>query len=103
MGIYDAPRDSLALLKNIELVEMPHNRKRGTCCGVSGWKNCSQVSKKIQSKRLFEAKATGADTMITSCAKCKIHFSCALDDNALNQEIQIKIKDLTEIFAENLQ
>jgi Fe-S oxidoreductase len=102
MGIYDAPRYVLNQIEAINLVEMRHNRKRATCCGVSGWKNCSQVSKSIQTKRLKEAQATGADTMITSCAKCKIHFTCAMKDENLNHEVSIKIKDLTEVVAENL-
>jgi heterodisulfide reductase subunit D len=102
MKEYDAPRKVLCKLKNVELSEMRHNRKRATCCGVSGWKNCSQISKKIQVNRLREAQATGADTLVTSCAKCKIHFSCALQDESLKLEIPIQIKDLTELVAENL-
>jgi Fe-S oxidoreductase len=69
---------------------------------VSGWKNCSQVSKKIQTNRLREAQATGADTLVTSCAKCKIHLSCAMQDESLKLEIPIQIKDLTELVAEKL-
>jgi heterodisulfide reductase subunit D len=103
MGVYDAPRNVLNQIENLSLVEMRHNRKRATCCGVSGWKNCSQVSKSIQVKRLKEARATGADMMITSCAKCKIHFTCAMKDENLNNEISIEIKDLAEVVAENLQ
>jgi Fe-S oxidoreductase len=102
MKEYDAPRNVLGKLKNVQLTEMRHNRKRATCCGVSGWKNCSQVSKKIQTNRLREAQATGADTLVTSCAKCKIHLSCALQDEALKLEIPIQIKDLSELVAENL-
>ncbi len=102
MGVYDAPRNVLNRFENLNMVEMRHNRKRATCCGVSGWKNCSQVSKNIQKKRLREAAATGADTMITSCAKCKIHFTCAMKDEALNSEVSIRIKDLAEVVAENL-
>ena len=102
MGIYDAPRNVLNRMDNIELVEMRHNRKRATCCGVSGWKNCSQVSKKIQKNRLKEAQATGAEIMITSCAKCKIHFTCALQDESLRAEVSFQIKDLAEVVAEQL-
>ena len=102
MGVYDAPRNVLNQIEDLSLVEMRHNRKRATCCGVSGWKNCSQVSKSIQKKRLLEAQATGAETMITSCAKCKIHFTCAMKDENLNNEVSIEIKDLAEVVAENL-
>jgi heterodisulfide reductase subunit D len=102
MKVYDAPREVLNHIKGVELKEMSHHHKRAICCGVSGWLNCSQISKNIQSQRLGEALATGADTLITSCVKCQIHFKCALLDKNLNQQIKINIKDLTELFAENL-
>ena len=102
MNVYEPPREVIRHLSGIELKEMSHHHKRATCCGVSGWQNCSQVSKQIQGNRLREAKATGADTLVTSCAKCKIHFTCALQDQGLKEEFKLTIKDLTEVFAENL-
>jgi Fe-S oxidoreductase len=51
---------------------------------------------------LREANKTGADTLITPCPKCQIHFQCALQDAQLKEEIKFKIKDFTEVFAENL-
>jgi Fe-S oxidoreductase len=102
MKEYDAPRQVLNSLKGIEFKEMAHHHKRAICCGVSGWMNCSQISKSIQSQRLREAVASGADTLVTSCAKCQIHFTCAMQDENVSQDIKIKIKDLTELFAENL-
>jgi len=102
MGIYDAPRQTLQHLQGLELKEMAHHHNRALCCGVSGWMNCSQVSKQIQVQRLQEAQATGANTLVTACAKCQIHFSCALQDEQLKKSIDFKIKDLTEVVAENL-
>ena len=102
MGVYDAPRDVIGQIEGIELKEMAHHHKRAICCGVSGWMNCSQVSKQIQAQRLNEAIATGADTLVTSCAKCKIHFKCALQDQALKKRANIKITDLTELVAQNI-
>jgi Fe-S oxidoreductase len=40
---------------------------------------CSSYSKAIQVERMQEAVQTGAQTLITACPKCQIHFSCALD------------------------
>jgi Fe-S oxidoreductase len=100
MGVYKAPREVIGHIEGIELKEMAHHHKRAICCGVSGWMNCSQVSKQIQAQRLNEAVATGAETLVTSCAKCKIHFSCALQDDSLKKKTKIKIKDLTELVAD---
>jgi heterodisulfide reductase subunit D len=102
MGIYDEPRHALSHWKALSLTEMAHHHKRAICCGVSSWMNCSQVSKQIQARRLREAQATGSDIMVTSCPKCQIHFQCALLDQNLKEEVTFKIKDLTEVVAENL-
>jgi heterodisulfide reductase subunit D len=102
LGIYDAPREVLAKIEGSEFQEMAHHHHRAICCGVSGWMNCSQISKQIQTTRLREAQATGADTLVTACAKCQIHFRCAMLDKQLKEELNIEIKDLTEVVVENL-
>jgi len=102
MNIYEQPREALKAISGVELVEMGHHHKRSICCGVSGWMNCSQVSKQIQTNRLGEAKATGADILVTTCAKCQIHFNCALKDEKLGEEMPFIIKDLTEVVGESL-
>jgi heterodisulfide reductase subunit D len=102
LGIYDPPRQAIFHLSDFEFKEMAHHHKRATCCGVTSWMNCSQISKQIQAQRLREANATGSDTLITACPKCQIHFQCALLDKQLKEEVKFKIKDFTEVFAENL-
>jgi Fe-S oxidoreductase len=73
-GVYDAPRQLLQAIPGLELHEMEHNRNRALCCGVSSWINCTNISRNIRAERLLEAKATGADKLVTSCPKCQIHF-----------------------------
>ena len=102
MNIYEQPRETLKSISGVDLVEMGHHHKRSICCGVSGWMNCSQVSKQIQVNRLGEAKSTGADILVTSCAKCQIHFNCALKDPKLDVEMPFQVMDLTEIVGESL-
>jgi Fe-S oxidoreductase len=102
LGIYEPPRAALKAIPGLEFSEMGHHHKRSICCGVTGWMNCSQVSKQIQINRLQEVKASGAETLVTACAKCLIHFNCALKDDRLRQEIPVVIKDLTEVVAESL-
>jgi heterodisulfide reductase subunit B len=60
------------------------------------------VNKNIQVERLKEAKATGAQLMITACVKCQIHFTCAQIDPALDNEIDIGIRDLLSLVADRL-
>lgn len=103
LNVYEPPRKVLSHLKGVEFKEMNHHHKRSICCGVSGWMNCSQISKQIQTQRLMQAKGTGAETLVTACAKCQIHFKCAMQDEKLNLQVGMEVKDLTEVFAENLQ
>jgi heterodisulfide reductase subunit D len=102
MGIYDAPRTLLEALPGIDFVEMPRSRERATCCGVGGWMNCTSYSKMIQAQRLREAKAAGADTLVTACPKCEIHLKCALKDPVLADELELEIVDLLTLAASRL-
>jgi Fe-S oxidoreductase len=76
-GIYEQPRQLLQLVPDTRLVEMERNRDNALCCGTSAWMECSGFSKAIQNERLQEAVQSGAQTLITACPKCQIHFTCA--------------------------
>ncbi|MBC7248759.1 MAG: (Fe-S)-binding protein [Anaerolineae bacterium] len=102
MHVYDAPRQLLRAL-GIEIVEMAHAGKTSTCCGTSGWTNCGATSKAIQVERLREARATGAEMLVTACAKCQIHFLCAMDDPRLGAEIEMPVRDLITLVANALE
>jgi len=101
LGIYDAPRKAMTNL-GFELREMERTHNASLCCGTSCWRACGQVSKSIQVDRLREAKATGAEVLVTTCFKCQIHFKCAQEDPILGDQIAIDIRDLTTLVAERL-
>ncbi len=103
LGIYDAPRELLALLPNVELVEMMHSRRSATCCAGGPWSSCDRYAKKIQVDRLKEARDTEAEVMLTSCPKCQVHFRCAMQDTNLKKDIEIKMRDLVELLADALK
>ena len=89
-GIYQPPRQLLEWLPETRLVEMERNRENALCCGTSAWMECASYSKAIQVERMQEAVQTGAQTLITACPKCQIHFSCALG----GMESDVGITDL---------
>ena len=101
-GLYEEPRQIINAM-GIKLAEMPRNRKHATCCGTSGWVNCGASSKHVQLSRLKEAKSTGADTLITNCPKCLIHFTCAMNDENTPAEARIEIQDLVTLTADRLK
>ncbi len=98
-GIMDAPRALIQSIPGIVLREMERNRENGICCGTSGWMNCSSCSKAIQKNRITEAVATGAQTLVTACPKCRAHLSCALRD----METNLKIQDINDLLAQSLK
>jgi Fe-S oxidoreductase len=104
MGVYDAPRKVLGAIPGVELVEMEHSGADAICCGVSSWVSCGATAKSIQMARLAEAKATGADVLVTACPKCQIHFRCALSGRVPGDraDVEIPIEDLTSIVAKAL-
>jgi Fe-S oxidoreductase len=101
LGIYDAPRQALGRM-GLELVEMQRVRANALCCGTNGWTHCAAANKAIQVDRLREARATGAELLVTACIKCQIHFKCAMQDQRLEEEIGMKIKDLAVLAVEAL-
>ncbi|MBN2147039.1 MAG: (Fe-S)-binding protein, partial [Anaerolineales bacterium] len=101
LGIYDPPRKVLGDL-GFTVAEMAHNRQSSLCCGTSCWTSCGAANKNIQVERLCEAKATGADLLVTACLKCQIHFKCAQHDPNIGEKINIEMHDLTTFVAERL-
>ncbi len=99
LGVYDAPRQVLASVPGLELAEMTRHGRRGACCAGGTWSNCDRFAKQIQVDRLREARATGAEVLVTACPKCQIHFRCAMKDPNLGEEITMEMKDIAEVLA----
>ena len=102
MGVYEPPRQLMAAIPDLEVLEMRHSRQASTCCGTSAWINCDMYSKQIQIGRLREAERAGAATVVTACPKCYIHFTCATSEKRSEPQVDVKIQDLCVLLAESL-
>jgi len=102
MGVYQPPRKVIADIPGVELVEMGRNRENSVCCGVNAWLSCNKYSKAVQIDRLKEAKATGADLLVTACPKCQIHWKCVTSEKLpVNpEEVTMPMRDLSVLVAE---
>lgn len=82
-GCYDPPRDVLTAIPGIELVEMERNRIHSFCCGAGAGalEAYEEFATKTALERIEEAKATGADALVTACPWCERNFKDALEDN----------------------
>lgn len=105
LGIYDEPRKVIEAIPGIKFCEMEQCREESLCCGTSAFTNCDVYSKQIRSERLLEAKATGAQTLITCCPKCQAHFRCAMVSKGEEKgpDLQIEVMDLANLAANALK
>ena len=96
LKIYDAPREVLASLDGVELVEMVRNREDSFCCGARALGNyIPNLSEDNARERIKDFEATGADLLVTACAYCKDNFQKVLP--AGDRQL---VKDLTELVDE---
>jgi Fe-S oxidoreductase len=99
-GIYDPPRSVLQSIPGIELVEMQRIREGAWCCGAgagireafpefAGW---------TAAERLEEARATGAEVIVTACGWCERNLLDAI--RKAGEKIQVM--DVAEIAHQAL-
>ncbi|MBI2898390.1 MAG: (Fe-S)-binding protein [Deltaproteobacteria bacterium] len=99
-GIFDPPRDLLARVPGLELVEMPDNREKSLCCGGGGGRIWMDTPKgeRFADLRLEQARQVGADVLVTSCPYCISNF----EDGRLTLEGAPVVEDITEVIREAL-
>ena len=102
MGIYDEPRELINAVEGVNLVEMEHSGEDAMCCGVSSMMSCNENARSLRVSRMEEIRATGADTMITSCPKCVSHFEC-LKFEGDEKYADIEILDIVSFLAKQVE
>jgi Fe-S oxidoreductase len=98
LGVYEQPRQAIGAIPGVKLREMAHSGKSAICCGTSSWMNCDNTSRMIQQSRLDEAAAAGANTLVTSCPKCQIHFRCTVNGQN-GKKTDLKFMDFANLIA----
>jgi len=104
LGVVEAPRRVLRSQPGTRLADMRRTGRDAVCCGTAGFLHCDAESRRLQGERLAEATATGADTLITACPKCLIHFRCAQaeDRRRGRASTHLRVEDFTLRAAERL-
>jgi Fe-S oxidoreductase/coenzyme F420-reducing hydrogenase delta subunit len=102
-GKADLPRKLISRLKTKGFQEMQDYGAAALCCGNCAWTGCDAYSKKLQVLRLKQARATGSDLLITSCPKCQIHLTCAMEDPMQADAIKMDMMDLTGVLVKTLR
>jgi Fe-S oxidoreductase len=97
-GIYEPPRDILRSIPGIELLEMERIKEYAWCCGAGGGvkEAYPEFALCTADERIEEAKATGAEALVTACSWCERNFRDALERSGA----KIKLYDIVELLIE---
>jgi Fe-S oxidoreductase/FAD/FMN-containing dehydrogenase len=98
-GIYEPPRELIAAIPGVELVEMEHNKENGLCCGsVLTLIGEMSVAPKLGGMRIQEAIDVDADALLALCPCCQVQLRTAARENNMN----IPVTDLARFIAKGL-
>ncbi len=101
-GVYDPPREILAAIPGVELVEVPEwNKSKGLCCGAGGaqmWME-EQNKDRVNVKRTLQLIDTGAKTIASGCPFCMTMLTDGL--KAESKEESIRQLDVAELLAQS--
>ena len=102
--IYMSPRNIIASLGGVEVVEAPRNGTEGMCCGAGGarmWME-EHTGKQINVDRSQELLATGATRIATACPFCYIMIDDGVKGEGVDED-QVKVGDIALHLLEALE
>jgi len=96
-GVYEAPRTILKAIPGLELAEMERIKVNTWCCGAGGGalEAFPEFAFRTAMERIKEAKATGAEALVTACPWCEQNFKNALEESGS----KFKVYDATELIT----
>jgi Fe-S oxidoreductase len=99
-GVYDPPRNVLKRIPGLEFVEMYRIREYGWCCGAGGGviDAYPEFASWTGAERLREAKAVGAEAIVSACPWCKRVFLDAAEETG----DKIEVLDILELIAQSV-
>jgi Fe-S oxidoreductase len=101
-GIYEEPRQTLARIPGLNVIEMPRNRREGFCCGAGGgrmWLE-EKVGQRINQNRVDEAATTGAKVVVAACPFCTTMLSDGINETGRSEEM--RVMDVAEVLSTSL-
>jgi heterodisulfide reductase subunit D len=93
----DSVRNILQAIPGTDLIEMAHNRDNTLCCRCNPNLDYPDICDTITSRRLSEAKATGAEVLIDVCHNCHWVFMPAQE---LHPEFDFTIENYSTYILE---
>ncbi|NIO36213.1 succinate dehydrogenase iron-sulfur subunit [Candidatus Bathyarchaeota archaeon] len=99
--VFDAPREILQSIKDLELVEMKRTRENSFCCGGGAgrvWTEEATPEKRPCVDRVREALDLNVDVIATACPFCVTTLEDAT--KVLDVEDKIIVRDILELIKE---
>ncbi|MGD2126619.1 MAG: (Fe-S)-binding protein [Desulfobacteraceae bacterium] len=99
-GVFESPREVIKTIPGLRLLELPNNRQLSVCCGGGGNLEMidPELSAKVAQMKIEEILNTGADMVVSSCQQCLRTIA----SHARRQNVDLVVKDLTDLVAEAL-
>ena len=100
-GNYDAPRQLLSRIEGLDVVELERNRQYSYCCGGSGGvkENYPEMADMAAQSCLREAKAVGAEVLVTASACCQRNMAAAAEKH----KSPVKVSNLFELLSQSMK
>jgi len=95
---YEAPRQLLAAIPGVELIEMENHGVDGLCCGGGGGRMWLETDpgERFSDLRIQEAARTGANILATACPFCVV---CLEDSTKAAKMKGLQVMDVAEVAA----
>jgi Fe-S oxidoreductase len=96
-GIYDAPREVIRAIPDIQFTEMKDRREYSLCCGGGGDAEMADkdLSGSVARSRLEQAQATEAKVILSACQQCVRTLAGA----ARRERVRMRAMDIVELVA----
>ena len=101
--VYDAPRDALAAVPGVKMVEMTRHKENAMCCGAGGsriWME-ERLGKRVNQLRVEQALEKNPEMVATACPWCLTMVRDGINEKGVSE--QLEARDIAEIVASSLE
>ena len=100
-GVIESPRRLMEMVTS-DFVEMEDHGKWNWCCGGGGGVSSNEDADELRTtafkRKKEQIEGTGADTLVTACANCRLVIEEGLEE----YNTELPIEGLSELVAEHL-
>lgn len=99
-GIYEAPRNIIRAIPDVDFREMEHTREYSLCCGGGGDVEMADadLTAAVAQRRIEEAKVAEAKVILSACQQCKRTLAIA----ARRERMRVRVMDIAELVARQM-